>query len=175
MSRRVRPAAVALAAALSLLLSGCVSQDLAFRIDKRLTIDAPAARSEVTLPVTVRWHIKDFDVVDPGTSASGSGDAGYFGVFVDGAPQPPGKPLAWVARKDRTCRAADGCPDAQYLAARNIYSTSDTSITFQQLPRPSDSKRKERHSVTIVLLDTQGRRIGESAFYVEFTVKRKTS
>jgi hypothetical protein len=158
-----------------MLLSGCVSQDLAFRIDKRLTIDSPEARSEVTLPVTVRWHVEDFDVVAPGTSATGIGDSGYFGVFVDGAPQPPGKPLAWVARKDRTCRAADGCPDAQYLAARNIYSTSDTSITFQQLPRPSDTKRKERHSVTIVLLDTHGRRIGESAFYVEFTVKRKSS
>jgi hypothetical protein len=96
-------------------------------------------------------------------------------VFVDQTPQPPGKTLAWVARKDRSCRKSDGCPDAEYLAARNIYSTSDTSITFEQLPRPSDEKKKERHNVTIVLLDAQGRRIGESAFYVEFTVKRKSN
>lgn len=172
MSRRLRAGAIGLTAALSLLLSGCVSQDLAFRVDKRLTIDAPEARSEVTLPVTVRWHVRDFHVVEPGAAASGDGRSGYFAVFVDSAPQPPGRPLAWLARKDHTCRAVDGCPDAQYLAARDIYSTSDTQITFQQLPRPSDEHRKERHSVTIVLLDPQGRRIGESAFHVEFTVKR---
>jgi hypothetical protein len=164
----------AVTAALSLLLSGCVQQGLAFRVDDRLTIDAPEARSEVTLPVTVRWSIKDFTIVDPGSGAATAKDTGYFAVFVDHTPQPPGKTLAWVARKDRSCRKSDGCPDAQYLAARNIYSTSSTSITFDQLPRPSDKNKKERHNVTIVLLDPQGRRIGESAFYVEFTVKRKS-
>jgi hypothetical protein len=163
----------AVAAAVSLLASGCISQGLAFRVDDRMTIEAPKDRSEVTLPVTVRWSIKDFTIVDPGSASTSDKNTGYFGVFVDGAPQPPGKKLAWVARKDRSCRPADGCPDAEYLAARNIYSTSDTSITFDQLPRPSDKNRKERHSVTIVLLDPDGRRIGESAFQVDFTVKRK--
>jgi hypothetical protein len=163
----------AFAVVVSLLTSGCVAQGLAFRVDDRLTIDAPKSRSEVTLPVTVRWHIEDFNVVDPGSDGSGT-DTGYFAVFVDSTPQPPGKTLAWTARKDRSCRVADGCPDAEYLAARNIYSTSKTEITFDQLPRPSDENRKERHSVTIVLLDTQGRRIGESAFNVEFVVKRKS-
>jgi hypothetical protein len=156
-------------------LSGCVSQGLAFRIDKRVSITSPAARSEVTLPVTVRWTVKDFDVVQPGTSAVGSRQAGYFAVFVDDSPQPPGKPLAWVARNDRACRASDGCPDAEYLAGRHIYSTSQTSITFAQLPRPSNTNQKERHDVTIVLLDAQGRRIGESAFYVQFTLNRDSA
>ena len=174
MRRRVRAGtgAVAIAAALSLLTSGCVAQGLAFRIDDRLTIEAPKARSEVSLPVTVRWSIRDFTVVDPGSGSASGDKAGYFAVFVDGTPQPPGKTLAWVARKDRSCRAADGCPDAEYLAARNIYSTSSTEITFEQLPRPSDKNKKERHHVTIVLLDPTGRRIGESAFHVEFVVKR---
>ena len=162
-----------MSAALSLLSSGCVAQGLAFRVDERVTIDAPKARSEVSLPVTVRWSVKDFQVVAPGVGGTASEDAGYFGVFVDRTPQPPGKTLAWVARKDRSCRPSDGCPDAEYLAARNIYSTSDTSITFEQLPRPSDRDKKERHNVTIVLLDAQGRRIGESAFYVDFIVTRK--
>jgi hypothetical protein len=158
---------------LPLLLSGCVQQGLAFRVDKRVSIVAPEARSEVTLPVTVRWTVRDFDVVDPGTTGAGGSRAGYFGVFVDGSPQPPGKTLAWIARKDRTCRASDGCPDAEYLAVRHIFSTSQTQITFEQLPRPSNTNQKERHNVTIVLLDGSGRRIGESAFSIDFTLKRK--
>jgi hypothetical protein len=172
-SGRARAGVVALAAALPLLLSGCIPQGLAFRIDKRVTIDAPKARSEVSLPVTVRWSVRDFQVVDPGTAAAGGGQAGYFGIFVDGSPQPPGKPLSWIARKDRSCRASDGCPDAEYFAARHVFSTTRTQITFDQLPRPSRTNQKERHSVTIVLLDASGRRIGESAFEVDFTVKRK--
>lgn len=159
-----------------LVLSGCVSQGLAFRVDDRLSISSPKDRSEVTLPLTVRWDIRDFDVVQPGTSTDRPrGNAGYFAVFIDGTPQPPGKDLAWLARKDRSCRPTDGCPDAEYLAARNIYSTSAQQITFAQLPRPSDSTKKERHRVTIVLLDPAGKRIGESAFQSEFIVKRKGS
>ncbi|MDT7548009.1 MAG: hypothetical protein QOE84_403 [Actinomycetota bacterium] len=174
MPGRALARAVALAAALPLLLGGCVQQGLAFRVDKRVTVTSPKARSEVTLPVTVRWTVRDFDVVDPGTPGAGGGKAGYFGVFVDETPQPPGKPLSWIARKDRTCRPLDGCPDVQYLAAHHVYSTSRTQITFEQLPRPSNTNQKERHNVTIVLLDTSGRRIGESAFFVDFTVKRKS-
>lgn len=162
----------ATAAALPFLATACVAPGLAFKVDDRLTIESPKQRSEVTLPVTVRWSVRDFAIVEPGFGATGK-KSGYFGIFVDRSPQPPGETLAWVARKDRSCRASDGCPDAEYLAARNIYSTSDTSITFEQLPRPSDDNKKERHNVTIVLLDPQGRRIGESAFYVEFVVNRK--
>jgi hypothetical protein len=169
-----RRAVGALLALSSLLLTGCVSQDLAFRVDDRLTIVAPRDRAEVTLPVTVRWTMRDFRVVRRGAEAP-SRNAGYFGVFVDATPQPPGKPVEWVARKDTRCREADGCPDAAYLAGRGIYTTTDSSITFAQLPRPSDEKRKERHEVTIVLLDTAGHRIGESAFRVAFVVDRTSS
>lgn len=165
----------ATAVVLSFAATACIAPGLAFKVDDRLTIESPKTRSDVTLPVTVRWSVRDFTIVAPGFGEGDSKKSGYFGVFVDRPPQPPGKTLAWVARKDRSCRASDGCPDAEYLAARNIYSTSNTSITFEQLPRPSDETKKERHNVTIVLLDPQGRRIGESAFYVEFTVKRKTA
>lgn len=160
-----------LTAGLCLALSGCVAQGLAFRADDRLTITSPKDRAEVTLPLTVSWQIRDFRI-ERGTGATG-GSAGYFAVFVDQAPVPPGKPLSWVARKDRTCRASDGCPDAQFLASRGIYSTTDTHITFEQLPRPADSNQKERHSVTVILLDPSGHRIGESAFQVDVVVRRK--
>jgi hypothetical protein len=174
--RSSRSGATALASALCLLLSGCVSQDLAFRVDKRLTITSPEHRSEVTLPVTVRWHIRDFEIVEPGeTTDRPRGEAGLFAVLVDKTPQPPGKPLAWLARKDRTCRASDGCPDTAYLAARNIHVTSAQELTLDQLPRPSRRSRKERHRVTIILLDPTGVRLGESAFQIEFTVRREPS
>lgn len=177
MPRRGRSSsAAAWAVALVLLLSGCVSQGLAFRVDDRLDITAPVERSEVTLPVTVRWDVRDFQVLEAGAATERPrGKAGYFAVFVDGTPQPPGKTLAWLAREDRSCRPSDGCPDAEYLAARNIYSTSSQQITFAQLPRPSDETKKERHYVTIVLLDPAGTRIGESAFQTSFIVKRKGS
>lgn len=162
------------AACCLLLLAGCVPQGLAFRVDDRLTFTSPKDRAEVTLPLTVSWTMRDFTVVDPGGTPAGE-QSGYFAVFIDQAPQPPGKPLSWLARKDRTCRAANGCPDAEYLAARHVFSTTDTHITFAQLPRPAESSHKERHTITVVLLDPAGKRIGESAFEIAVTVKRKQS
>ncbi len=179
MRRRAgRGTAAGIAALCCLLLSGCVPQNLAFRVDDRLSFTAPEDRAEVTLPLTVSWRMRDFTVTKPGSADAGADagdDAGYFAVFVDRAPQPPGKPLSWVARKDRTCRPNDGCPDAEYLAARGIYSTTDTHITFDQLPRPSSDKRKERHTLTVVLLDPSGKRIGESAYQIDVVLRRKES
>jgi hypothetical protein len=169
--RGARAIAAALSAASTILLSGCVPQGLAFRVDDRLTITSPKDRAEVTLPLTVSWQVRDF-TIDRAASPDAK-DTGYFAVFVDRAPQPPNKPLSWVARKDRTCRASDGCPDEEYLAARGIYTTTDTHITFDQLPRPSNEHQKERHSITVVLLDPAGDRIGESAFQIDVVVRRK--
>ena len=167
-----RAAAMVAAACCLLLVAGCVPQGLAFRVDDRLTITSPKQRAEVSLPLTVSWEIRDFTVVGPGGTPNGD-KAGYFAVFVDQPPQPPGKPLSWIARKDRTCRPTDNCPDAKYLAARHIFSTTDLHITFEQLPRPSLGKRKERHTITVILLDPAGKRIGESAFQVDVTLNRK--
>ena len=152
-------------------LSGCVPQGLAFRVDERLTFESPRDRSTVQLPVTLDWSIRDFTVVQPGTSGAGE-DAGYFAVFVDSAPMPPGKSLRWIARNDAGCRASDGCPDAEYLEARGVYTTTETSLTLEQLPRGDDEDRRERHRATVVLLDAAGTRIGESAFELAFDVTR---
>ena len=157
-------------------LSGCVPQGLAFRVDDRLTFRSPEDRATVTLPVKLDWEIRDFDVVPPGQGEPRE-DAGYFAVFVDSAPMPPGKHLRWVARKDTSCRAADGCPDEEYLLARGIYTTTETELVLEQLPTNStdDRDRRERHRATIVLLDASGRRIGESAFEIVFDVDREAS
>ena len=169
-----RGAAWFAAACCLLMVGGCVPQGLAFKVDDRLTFTSPKDRAEVTLPLTVSWEVRDFTVVDPGGEPGGR-NKGYFGVFIDQAPQPPGKTLAWVARKDPACKASQGCPDAQYLAARQIFSTTDTKLTFEQLPRPSNEDRKERHTITVILLDPSGKRIGESAFELDVVVRRQGS
>src|SRR3954467_5238111 len=96
--RGARGIVAGLAAACAILLTGCVPQGLAFRVDNRLAITSPKDGAEVTVPLTVTWTIRDFTVDK--SAPAGAKDTGYFAVFVDRAPQPPGKSLAWIARKD---------------------------------------------------------------------------
>lgn len=171
-----RPATALLVAGLCAALTGCVPEGLAFRTDTRLTIVSPEDRTEVQLPVTIDWDIRDFEIVEPGEDVdpADEGEAGYFGVFVDTTPMPPGESLRWVARDDTSCREADGCPDAEYLAARGIYTTTETELVLEQLPRTGrEGDPRERHRATIVLLDATGTRIGESAFEVAFDIDRE--
>jgi hypothetical protein len=153
---------VALVLALTFAASGCGVSGLAFRQDDRLSFVTPADRAEISLPLTVRWQVEDFDVGD---------GAGSFAVFVDRAPQPPGKPLEWLARNDDTCRAADGCPNAKWFADRHVFRTTDRELTIEQLPARSDDRR-EMHEVTVVLLDERGRRVGETGWTLELQVAR---
>ena len=154
-------------------LSACVPQGLAFRVDDRLTFTSPEDRATVTLPVRLDWEIRDFEITGPGGEPRE--DEGYFAVFIDSTPMPPGKPLRWIARKDNSCRPADGCPDEEYLRARGIHTTTETELTLEQLPGLSTEHqdRRERHRATVVLLDAAGHRIGESAFEIAFDVDRK--
>jgi len=154
-------------------LSGCVPQGLAFKVDDRLTFQSPEDRATVKLPVTLDWDIRDFEITEPGGEPRKG--AGYFAVFVDSSPMPPGKPLSWIASKDNSCRKSDGCPDEEYLLARGIYTTTDTELVIEQLPRSLDEDRRERHRATIILLDASGTRIGESAFEVAFDVDREAT
>ena len=172
--RRQQLARAVALAGLSAALAGCVPQGLAFRVDERLTFQSPQDRATVRLPVTLDWDIRDFEITPPG-SGEPRPDAGYFAVFIDSSPMPPGETLRWIARKDNSCRPADGCPDEQYLAARGIYTTTETALTLDQLPLGDDEDRRERHRATIVLLDASGTRIGESAFEIAFDIDRKVS
>lgn len=147
-------------------------QDLNFTVDQRLQFVAPPARSLVTSPLTVSWTITGFGVEAPG-SAVPSADAGYFAVFVDQSPIHPGQTMRVVAAKDETCLHQPGCPDAAYLAARRIYTTTATSITLPAIPAlAGNSERIQYHSVTVVLMDTSGHRIGESAWELDVRIRR---
>lgn len=171
MMRAVRrlPVALALVATLA---SGCALHGLSFKVDERLAIISPEDREAVTLPVTIDWEISDFNITGPDGGADAQ--SGYFGVYVDRAPQPPGQPMEWFAKDDETCRPDDGCPDEQYLADRGVHSTQETQFVIENLPPPptDQADRREFHEVTVVLLDGSGRRIGESAFTVQFEVDR---
>lgn len=137
----------------------CSTDGLAFREDTRIDIVDPGDRDKVTLPVMVRWTARDVD--------------GSFAVLVDRTPQPPGEPVTWFARNDDTCDRTPGCPDPTYLADRDVFTTDNTTFTVESLPDTvTGGRRREFHEVTVVLLDGDGRRVGESAWSIEFQVER---
>jgi hypothetical protein len=153
--------ALVLTVLLALLSSGCALRGIAFRQDDRLSFVSPGDRDEVTLPVTITWEVEDFDVPEDGS----------FAVFVDRAPQPPGKTLEWLARNDETCRSADGCPGEEWFAQHDVFRTTDTEHTIDRLPARADDRR-EMHEITVVLLDPDGRRVGETGWTLELQVER---
>jgi hypothetical protein len=153
------------------LLAGCGFSHLAFTTDDRLHFLAPTPRALVRLPVTIRWDISHFEVLSPGSTATGSpsGSEGYFGVFVDRAPVRPGQSISAVA--DRSCRRTPGCVSAGYLADRGVYTTWEDAVIIRQV-RVDSYQSTQTHEATVVLLDPAGRRIGESAWYIDFRMKK---
>ncbi len=162
-----------LAVAIALLATtACGVRGLDFKTDKRLAFSAPRDRAQTSLPVTISWNVRDFDVT--GRDGERRSDAGYFGIYVDRAPQPPQETQAWLLRDDTNCQRLRTCADKDVLATANIHSTSDTSFTIERLPPPPSNavKRREFHYVIVALLNGRGERIGESAFRREFEVIR---
>ncbi len=148
--------------ALAFLTAACGSEGLSFKLDQRVSLRTPANHADVTLPVTVSWTIEDFVV---------GADAGSFGVLVDRTPPPTGKSLDWLFRDDDSC--VDGCKDPAYRALQGVYETTQTGIVFKEIPVHPDRGNPNRHQVTIVLLDANGRRVGEGAWSREFDVITK--
>lgn len=159
----------ALASFCMVVLVAC--QDLAFREDKRVVILSPEDRSTVSLPVSVSWSVMEFQPV--GQDGTQDPSRGSFVVFLDRAPMGPGKDLASLAENDESCRSRE-CPNDEWFRQRHIYVTTETSLELEAVPdtrdRPSE---RDKHEVTIVLVNGRGKRIGESAFAVEFFVKRR--
>jgi hypothetical protein len=157
---RGRPT-VALAVCALVTLAACGTSGLAFSTDERVKIVSPRDRGEVGLPVEIRWRAAGVKRTDEGP---------YFAVFVDRAPVPPGESLRAVA--DDSCNRTPGCPDASYLRDRYVFVTKDTAVTVDALPNKAGQRvgASDSHEATVVLVDRDGRRIGESAYSVEFTV-----
>jgi hypothetical protein len=115
--------------------------------------------------------VKDFEVTGP--NGESRDDAGYFAVFFDSSPVPPGKTLGHVAKDDFVCQNTEGCPDDVYFADRGIYETTETSLTVKRLPDLDAFEGHETHEVTVILLDGTGRRIGEHAWFTQFLYDRE--
>lgn len=147
--------------------AGCTTTGLAFRRDDRLQLHDFPDRSHITVPHRIHWTFA-------GTLASQStgapGVAAAFGVLIDWTPPPPGRSLESLLSSDPACRGPLGCPDG-YLAQNRIYVT--TATTFDIVDVPTGSVRTEQrtfHELTIVLVDAEGRRVGETSAWTRFRI-----
>lgn len=151
--------AVSLGLALAVLAPACAVNGLSFLEDNRVKIRSPKTNETVTLPFTLSWEAEDVDAV--------------FVVFFDRSPMRPNQTLRSLVPERDPCRVEPDCPDTQWLADRNIYVVDGTRLEVEHLPDRRDNNRaKDRHDVTIALLDND-RRSGESAFTREFIVERE--
>ncbi|HEU5033269.1 MAG TPA: hypothetical protein VFT62_00765 [Mycobacteriales bacterium] len=166
---------VALTAVVAVLLGGCGLthlQDLNFRVDDRLHFTSPENRATVHQPLTVSWTMRDFRIAAQGSEPASDG-AGYFAIFVDRAPIRPEQTMKAVAHGDRFCEQSPRCPDTAYLAQRQVYTTTKTTFRLPQIPNLVGSQEKlQLHSITVVLMDTAGHRIGESAWELDVRIPK---
>jgi hypothetical protein len=166
-----RLAVVAVAAVVG--LSGCGLthlHDLSFRVDKRLDFVSPPSRAKVSQPVTVSWTMKDFQVSRTGPV---SRDVGYFAVFVDNPPIKPDATMKSVAHGDPACQSDPKCPNPAYLRQHLVFTTTKTSIKLPLIPDLANHKEKyQLHRITVVLMDTAGHRIGESAWELDVRIPK---
>lgn len=94
-------------------------------------------------------------------------------VFFDASPMRPGQTLRSLVPLGDPCLADAGCPDEKWLADRNVYVSSATRLTVQQLPDfRGENRSRDQHEVSIVRLDERGARVGESVFVREFEIHR---
>ena len=161
---------LAAAAVLAITLSGCAFEHINLLQDHRVHIQAPGTDQTVSLPVTVRWAVRDLAV--------GQGAAPIeFAVFVDRRAISPGASIRSVADGDSQCLANPACPDATYLRVHGVYLVDGTQLTLPFLAdlRTAHSPiHQDEHTVTIVYLK-DGHRYGESAFTRTFYVARSGS
>lgn len=140
-------------------LGGCAVDGLAFVQDDRVEITVPTGGETVRLPFDFSWKSRGFE--------------GTYAVFFDRSPMRPNRDLLSLVDDRDPCRALPGCPTANWLADRDIYVTQQSSVRVERLPDyRREDRGRDRHTATLVLLGPDGRRLGESAFVVEFFVER---
>lgn len=168
--------AAMLAATLALLLvaGGCgsltaVKSPVTIRSDRRLKVLSPTDNDTVHLPVVLRWRVTDFPL-DNGNQ---------FGVYVDKAPVVPRGHLQW-----RVCTKREAVPPqigenrGECIDERDrIFITSKTSMQFEcfDVDLSAPKRIRDQHTITVVLLDSDMRRVGEASTSVTFKVDAKDS
>jgi len=135
-------------------LAGCGSR--AFVANQSVHIVSPAPLATVTAPFVVTW------------TASERSDGG-FAVFVDLSPIAPGHSLRDLASDQ--CKQQPGCLNASYLAGLGVYLTRLDHVTIPALQPLAGTEGRQAHPVhilTVVMMDSGGRRVGDAAWQVEF-------
>ena len=122
--------------------AGC--SGLQFVDDRALALLSPRDDATVTVPLTIRWRL-----------AHDEPELGTFAVYVDRVPPRSGQ------RDDDK---------------KGVFLTTSTSLvlTRDDLPPRVGTREGERnkHEITVVLLDAHGRRLGERAALVTVEVRR---
>lgn len=154
-------------------LAACALPDVSamnFRVDDRLHFQQPRNRATVRLPLDLRWSMRDFTITAPGSTPTRQ-NAGYFAVFLDRQPIRPGQTMRAIAGGDEFCLHTPGCPDASYLAQRQVYVSTRTSLRLTQVNPFSGHDAAERmHRIIVVVVDAAGHRIGESSWELDLRI-----
>ena len=141
----MRRTGVALALLAVCAASGCADGYL-FRNDHRITIDTPQSFAMVSQPFTVRWSARDFQAPRDG----------HYAVLFDLSPPPPGATLGDI-------------PPLQQRFVK-VVDTAEVQAPAFTHDSQTSGPLQDHHEVTVILLDPGGRRISETAGYVEFDV-----
>ena len=155
-------------AVMAVVLSGCgiTAKDAPITIknDRRLHMVSPGDEDKVSIPVTVKWRVDSFPI------ANGN----HFGVFVDRAPLGARKLLRW-----RICSEQEKQPiqpgENRSLCKddrKTVFLTDKPEYTFNCFEPKinAPSRTRYQHEVTIILLDGNDQRVGETATSVKFDV-----
>ena len=154
-----------------LVLTGCgitrIDAPISFQADRRLSIESPEPEEKVGLPLTVRWSADDVDTSD-GT---------HFALFVDRPPPPPDREI-----RLQVCTEREKLPP-QLGELRGPCEDDRTEIRFADEPSyrfdcfeprfSAPKRRRHVHTVTVVLVDADGRRLGQAADTVKFEVEQR--
>jgi hypothetical protein len=139
------------------MVTGCGS-GLLFSVDKRLRITSPRSLSTVSTPVQLRW-----------TGRLPTRTTDSYAVFVDALPVHPGQNLRSLA--DQACARAPGCVDVAWLNRHFVYLTRADQLELDNLPILGTPKADpDMHSATIVVVNSDWTRVGESAWTVSFAL-----
>ena len=153
-------------------IAACDTSNYAFTIDKTIEIVAPPARTEVPLPVAIRW--RDDEPPDNGRVDPQDPEAEYYAVFLDRTPLGPGERLSSLVEEADECATTKGCPSAEQLGDMQVFLTAEPSVTLEfvaDLRTTTRGDTKDVHEVTVVRMRGD-ERSGEAAFLQTFFIRR---
>lgn len=141
-----------------------VRAPIRFEVDRRLKLIEPDDEERVSVPVTIRWTAGDFEATD----------GRRFAVFLDRPPIGLDKPL-----RLRTCTLREEQPVVAGEARQpcrddreSIFLTTETELTLDCIdPTSGPDRVKHRHTVSIIFIDEDWRRIGPAVATRAFVVR----